>query len=93
MLYLTNIVKVLEDEWKQVKGITWVTEHKHAELALALATYGNSAELQWYYGELPAMSSKIGDLISWSSFCRYPRADSALDGEPWRPCKIDDGNG
>jgi hypothetical protein len=86
-------VKVLKDEWEIVKGITWVTKHKHPELALAHATYGNNAELNWYYGELPAMSSKIGDLISWSSFCRYPCGDSALDGEPWRSYMIDGGNG
>jgi hypothetical protein len=82
-------VKVLNDEWKAVKGITWVTEHQHSELALAHVTYGNEAELEWHYGEL---SAGIGDLINWSSFCCYPCADSALDGEPRRPCTID-GNG
>jgi hypothetical protein len=86
-------VKVLKDEWALVKGITWVTKHKHSELALAHVTYGNNAELNWHYGELPSMSSKIGDLISWSSFCRYPCGDSALDGKPWRSCTIDGGNG
>jgi hypothetical protein len=51
-------VKVLKDEWKQVKGITWVTKHQHSELALAHIAYGNDAGLEWHYGELPAMSVK-----------------------------------
>jgi hypothetical protein len=57
-------VKVLKDEWELVRGITWVTKHKHSELALAHIAYGNDAALDWHYGELPAMSSNIGDPIS-----------------------------
>jgi hypothetical protein len=48
--------------------------------------------LKRYYGKLPTMSLKIGDLISWSSFGRYSCSHSALSREPQPPCTIDGGN-